>query len=289
MVFCRSVMLLLMGSSMALMSQSLIHDKVDENKLVTLSGNTRPEAAVENDLGSVPDNLSLDHMMLQLKRSPEQEQVVAQFIDSLHDRQSPNFHKWLTASDFGKKFGSADADVQAIREWLESHGFSVHSIYPGGTVIDFSGTAGQVRRAFHTSIHHLDVNGVRHIANVGDPQIPEALAPAVAGVVSMHDFRARKMSRPKYTFTFDRQTYQAVVPADLATIYDFNPLFNKGITGAGQTIAVVEDSNLYSTAGLEHFPQVLRTDGIYHRIPVHRPSVPVKWFHQLPLTRRGLR
>ena len=72
---------------------------------------------------------------------------------------------------------------------------------------------------------------MRHIANVSDPQIPEALAPAVAGIVSMHDFRPHKMSRPKYTFTYQRQTYQAVVPADLATIYDFNPLFTKGITG----------------------------------------------------------
>jgi subtilase family serine protease len=253
MVFWRSAIILLTGSSMGLMAQALIHDKVDENKLVTLSGNTRPEATIENDLGSVSDDLSLDHMMLQLKRSPEQEQVLAAFIADLHDRQSPNFHKWLSASDFGEKFGLADADIQTIRRWLESHGFSVNSVYPGGTVIDFSGNAGQVRRALHTSIHHLDVNGVRHIANIGDPQIPEALAPAVAGVVSMHDFRARKMSRPKYTFTFDRQTFQAVVPADLATIYDFNPLFTKGITGAGQTIAVVEDSNLYSNADWNTF------------------------------------
>ena len=43
------------------------------------------------------------------------------------------------------------------------------------------------------------------------------------------------MSRPKYTFTYDRQTYWALVPADLATIYDFNPLFTAGVTGSGQT------------------------------------------------------
>ena len=37
-----------------------------------------------------------------------------------------------------------------------------------------------------------------------------------------------------------------MVPADLATIYDFNPLFAKGITGIGQTIAVIEDTDLYT-------------------------------------------
>ncbi len=226
-------------------SEPLIRNQVDENKLVTLTGNTR---GVENDLGSVSDDLSLDHMMLQLKRSPAQEQAVANFIDDLHNPNSPNFHNWLSATDFGEKFGLAEADVQAVTGWLESRGFTVNSVYPNGMVIDFSGNAGQVRRAFHTSIHNVEVHGVRHIANVSDPAIPEALGPAVAGVVSMHDFRPRKMAHPKYTFTFEGQPLQAVVPNDLATIYDFNPLFAKGITGSGQTIAVVEDTNLYRSS-----------------------------------------
>ena len=67
----------------ALIHEKLIHEKVDENKLVTLAGNTRPEANAENDLGAVSDDLSLDHMMLQLKRSPQQEQAVAQFVAEL--------------------------------------------------------------------------------------------------------------------------------------------------------------------------------------------------------------
>jgi subtilase family serine protease len=252
--------LLLIGSFFALLSQNtgrrataLIHDAVDENKLVTLGGNTRPEANAENDLGAVGDSLTLHHMMLQLKRSPEREQMAAQFVAELHDPKSPNFHKWITAEEFGKNYGLAESDIKTISGWLESQGFTVNSVYPSGTVIDFSGSAGQVNRAFHTAIHNLDVNGVRHIANMGDPQIPAALAPAVAGVVSMHDFMPRKMSRPKYTFTYNRVVYQAVVPADLATIYDFNPLFTKGITGSGQTIAVIEDTDLYNSQDWTNF------------------------------------
>src|SRR5580692_2218903 len=250
---------LFMGS-VALVSQTIgrrapamIHDRVDENKLVTLPGNTRPEATAGNDLGAVEDSLSMDHMMLQLKRSPAQEQAAAQFVADLHNPKSPNFHKWLTASEFGKNYGVAESDIQTITGWLESHGFTVNSVYPNGMVMDFSGSAGQVRRAFHTSIHHLDVGGVRHIANVSDPQIPAALAPAVAGVVSMHDFQPHPMKRAKFNFSSQGSTYQAVVPADLATIYDLNPLFQNGITGAGQTIAVIEDTNLYSSADWDTF------------------------------------
>jgi subtilase family serine protease len=255
-----SVMVLLIGSSVAVLSQATprrsraqIHDKVDENKLVKLAGNTRSEATAENDLGAVADDLSIDHMMLQLKRSPEQENAAAQFVADLHDPKSPNFHKWLTVNEFGKNYGVAEADIQTITGWLESHGFVVHSVYPNGMVVDFSGTAGQVRRAFHTSIHHLDVDGVKHISNFSDPQIPEALAPAIEGVVSMHDFHPHAMKRAKYTYTSGGFTNQAVVPADLAAIYDLNPLFAQGITGVGQTIAVIEDTDLYSSTDWDIF------------------------------------
>ena len=125
--------------------------------------------------------------------------------------------------------------MDKITAWLESHGFTVNVIYPSGMVIDFSGTAREVRQAFHTSIHHFEVNGKQHIANASDPQIPAAFAPVVAGVVSMHDFQPHSMRtvHRDYTFTSGGNPYQAVVPADLATIYDLNPLFSRGYTGQG--------------------------------------------------------
>jgi subtilase family serine protease len=278
-----TAILLLTGGVAALLSQTadggLIREKIDENKLVTLAGNTRPEATAENDLGMVADDLALDHMMLQLQRSPAQEQAVEAFVAELQDPNSPNFHKWLTAAEFGQRFGSAESDIRTVTGWLEAQGFKVNGVYPSGMVIDFSGNAGQVRNAFHTAIHNLNVNGVHHIANMSDPQIPAALAPVVAGVISMHDFRPHKMSRPvaktrpaaavddraavaeksspEYTFTYDGQVYQAMVPADLATIYDFNPQFTKGTTGKGQTIVVIEDTNLYSSADWTNFRSLL--------------------------------
>ena len=185
---------------------ALIRSSIDESRLVTLGGNTRPEAIAANDLGAVPGNFALNHMLLQLKRAPQMEASVEQLITRLHDPKSPNFHRWLSAAEFGENYGLAQSDIDTITGWLESHGFAVNSIYPGGTVIDFSGTAGQVHAAFHTAIHKLSVKGVRHIANFSDPQIPEALAPAVAGIVSLHDFRPHQMSRARSTPSRPRAT-----------------------------------------------------------------------------------
>lgn len=229
-----------------------ITQSIDETNRVRLEGNTRPEANFANDRGAVASDLAMEHMLLQLKRSPEQEEALQQFIEELHTPSSPNFHHWLTAQEFGDKFGVAKADLDAMRSWLESHSFRVHVVYPSGMLIDFSGTAAQVSKAFQTEIHRLEVNGERHVANINDPHIPAALAPVVAGIVSLHDFRPRtmhQMRKAHANFTFTDSlggTNYAVVPADLATIYNLNPLFNAGYSGQGQSIVLIEDTDVFS-------------------------------------------
>ena len=239
--------------------RALVTQRVDATKLRTLTGNTRPEASSQNDQGKVDDSLVLDHMMLQLQRSPDQEAAVKAFIDQQHDPASPNFHKWLTAEEFGARFGSAPEDIAAVTKWLEGSGFTVETVYPSGMAIDFSGSAGHVTSAFHTEIHKLLVNGKNHIANMTDPQIPVALAPVIAGVTSLHDFRphANWKAKAQYTTTQSGFAYQLVTPADLATIYDMNAAFAAGFTGQGQTIAVVEDSDLYSATDWSTFRTTL--------------------------------
>ncbi len=234
---------------------SLITRPVDEATVVPLSGNTRPEARTGSDAGRVADDFPMAHLWLQLQRPPELEQELVQLIDEMHRPGSPQFHQWLTAEEFGRRFGVSPNDITRISDWLTSHGFQIDSVLPSGMVIEFSGTAGQVRRAFHTEIHALTVNGESHIANMGDPQIPAALAGAVKGIVSLHDFRPRTFvhKRPAFQVVSGSSTYEAVAPADLATIYNLNPLFGAGITGAGQTIVVIEDTLLQNTSDVTTF------------------------------------
>ena len=237
----------------------LITRPIDPSRLYTLAGNTRGEANAQNDRGKVADTFAMDHMLLQLQRSPEREQALKNFIDQQHDATSTNFHRWLTAAEFGQMYGPAPEDIESVSEWLRAGGFTVNTVYPSGMSIDFSGTAGQVLAAFRTEIHRLSVNGKDHIANMSDPQIPEALAPVVAGIVSLHDFRPHSMVKPRtqYTAAQNGFTFQLIAPADLATIYDLKAAFSAGYTGQGQTIAVVEDSDLYDTEDWNTFRSVL--------------------------------
>ncbi|MGA2581043.1 MAG: protease pro-enzyme activation domain-containing protein [Bryobacteraceae bacterium] len=239
-------------------SRVLITEAIDESKLATLAGNTRPEATAENDRGAVPDSFPMKDLLLQLKRSPALESEFSEYIDQLTDKSSPNFRKWLTPQQIADRYGLAHQDLATIQNWLQSHGFSVDHTYENGMVIAFSGTAGQIREAFHTDIHYLEVKGQTHFGNMSEPQIPRAMAPAMAGVAALHDFKPHAMfkRKPKYTYggygpdpTFPTSPADGnvLVPADYQMIYNLNPLYRQGILGAGQTIVVVDDSDSYST------------------------------------------
>ena len=256
-------------------SRDLITHDIDDRQRVTLRGNTRPEATRENDRGPVPDDFKLEHMLLQLRRSPELEQQYDEYLEALTQHNSANFHQWLTPAEVGDAYGLSHSDLRRIDSWLRSHRIRVNFVYPNRVVMDISATAAQLREAFGVRVHFLEVNGRRHYANVNDPEIPEALASAIVGIVSIHDFRPHPMIKPRtqYTYTDSNGTFQAVTPADLANIYNLNPLFSQGITGANQTVVVVENSNPYTTTDWTTFEQEFKLTQYGGTLSVTHPNV----------------
>jgi hypothetical protein len=240
-----------------------IVNPIDEKHLVTLKGFTHPLANAKNDRGAAPDDMPLERIHLTLKRSASQDVALRQLISEMHQPGTASYHKWLTPEQFGKQFGPSDEDIATVSTWLSSHGFSVTKVNPGKQTLEFTGNAGQFRSAFHAQIHKYQVDDETHYSNSSDPQIPEALAPVVGGFVSLNNFRAKSYvkslgeanyspktdkAKPLWTTgTSGNLTYQdnfILSPGDYAIQYDIKPLYTAGITGAGQTIAIVNDSNI---------------------------------------------
>src|SRR6266853_1498780 len=181
-------------------------DTVDDTNRSMLRGNVHPMARPEFDRGTVADAQPLTRILLLLQRSAEQEAALRQLMEEQQSKNSANYHAWLTLENFGKKFGPPDVDVQAVTDWLNSHGFQNIKVAKGKTVVEFSGNVGQVRNAFGTEIRKFNVKGEDHFANVSDPQIPAALAPVVRGVVALHNFRHEPHTHLLGTFQRTKST-----------------------------------------------------------------------------------
>jgi subtilase family serine protease len=241
----------------------LITGPMDNAQRVVLAGNVHPAATAANDRGLLDESAPLRGLQIVLERSPESEAAFQKYIAGLHTPGSPLFHKWLSNAQIGSMFGPAQADIDQITGWLASEGFSVGFVSPDRTTIEFSGTAGMVARAFNAPLHNLSANGAQHIGNVNDPSIPAALAPVIAGVAKLNDFMPhalnvpRPATRPNLRNGNAGSGYNFLGAADLATIYNFNPAFKAGVTGKGQTIVVIEDTNQYSQGDWLVFRKVM--------------------------------
>ncbi len=215
-----------------------ILNRVDESSLVTLKGNTRPEAILKNDRGRVSDSLPMTDLILVLSRDASQQAAFEKFVASQYDPSSPNFHQWLTPQQVGENFGPSQTDISTISNWLTGHGFSVDSLSKDHMSIRFSGTAGAVTGAFHTEIHNLQVNGVGHIGNMSDPQIPSALSSVVVGVKSLHNFFPRPLHHLGSQVTRDSSSGQ------------WKRLSNLGLTGSSGSIGATAPLKSLNAPGI---------------------------------------
>ncbi len=228
----------------------------EQSRLVTLAGNTHPFAQARFDRGLAPASLS-GRMLLTLKRSPEQEAALDQWIASQQNPASPNFHKWLTPEEFGKRFGVTEADLQRVTSYLSAEGFNVGRVYGGRNAVEITGTAEQIRRTFRTEIRRYAVRGRTFYANDRDPQIPAELASVVQGFASINNFKTT-VAATATPASFDPATHRAtplydipstgtygVSPADLSTIYHIPGIASTyGQGGKGVKIGFVGDSNI---------------------------------------------
>lgn len=237
-----------------------ITSPVESSPLVAIPGGVHPWARAEFDRGAAPASMN-GHLLLLLKRSPEQESALHSFLASQQDPNSPNYHKWLSPQEFGKRFGVSDSDVQTVTGYLAGQGMRVGRVYGSRMAIEVGATAGQIRSAFGTEIHAYSVAGKTYYGNSSNPKIPSALRGVVAGFAPMNNFRVEGGSgagtqatynaathtlSPLYTISSTSPNTYGVSPGDLATIYGVpaSTSAQGGLGGKNVNVGIVGDSDI---------------------------------------------
>ncbi|WP_348269072.1 protease pro-enzyme activation domain-containing protein [Edaphobacter paludis] len=212
------------------------------------------------DLGSAPSDRVLDSLTLRFNMTAAQQATLTQLLNDQQNPSSPRYHQWLTPEQFGAQFGLSSADLAKVSSWLTSQGFTITGVARSSTFITFTGTVDQAQKAFHTTIHNLNLNGEQHFANTTDAVLPASIAGVVSTITGLNNFRlkSRAVPRvvktdvldPKYTSSVSGGHF--IAPGDFYTIYDSKALISSGIdgtgvgagTGGGYSIAVMGQVDL---------------------------------------------
>jgi uncharacterized protein (TIGR03437 family) len=210
------------------------------------------------DQGAVDPSTPMNDVLIVFKPTAAQQTDLETLLNDQQNPSSPRYHKWLTPAQFGDRFGLSAGDLAKIATWLRSEGLTVNRTASGRNWISFGGTTAQVSKALRTSLHRFDVDGEKHFAAITEPSVPEAFADVVAGFIGLHDFDLKPLSRLTPASNSGGGGH-VLAPEDYATIYNIAPLYQAGIDGTEQSIAVVgassvQLSDLRAFRDLVHLP-----------------------------------
>ena len=227
-----------------------IHSELRNQSAFVLADSVSPRLSAATDLGAVPESTQLSHVTLHFRLTPSQQADLDALVKRQTDRTSSDFHKWLTPEQFANRYGLSDNDLQKVTQWLQSNGLTVDETAHSKTWVAFSGIAADVQNAFGTTLHRYSLRGNEHFANNSPINLPAALKGIVGSVRGLNDFHPKPhlavahAVRPQPRFTSSISQNNFLVPDDFATIYDLKLLYNNGINGTGQKIAVAGQTDI---------------------------------------------
>ena len=252
---------------------------VDNAVRVRLPHSTSGIVQTGTDQGAVNANLRMEKMLLVFNPADSSQNELRTFLDSQHDKKSANYHGWLTAAQFGERFGPSTADVTKITNWLAQQGFDDIKIPAGRSHVQFSGNAQLVERAFQTRMHSYQTATGKFLANATDISIPQAMSGIIRGV-RLH---SNAFSKPNLILGTALQRDASgrlspvtpspdfslgsnfLSPGDFARVYNVNGVLSSGVNGSGVTIAIVGRSNI-SLNDVEVFRQAFS-------LPLNDPNI----------------
>jgi len=191
------------------------------------------------------------------------------FEQALYDPSSPDYHHFLTPSQFTSTFGVPKSTYQAVLDWLTGGGLQVSSVTSSGTWVQATGTVSQIEQLMHVEIGSYTSKGVAFLANERGPVVPSG--DSISDVIGLNTLQHETIpEEPAQSLTEVLSSLPSLTipgclpsctytPQDLWSLYDM-PSSDEGqgqtmaILGEGQTADVISDLRDFEAAN--KLPQV---------------------------------
>ena len=161
-------------------------------------------------------------------------------IAAVNDPHSPEYHHFLSPAEYARRFGADSATVASVVSALRANGLRVPMATASAGLLSAQGTAGTLEALFGVRLSdYCDSHGERYIAPDGAPRIPASLA-GVSGVLGLDTRSVMHTGSQSHPQRPQASGVAGYGPPELRRAYDLEPLYQAGLDGAGQTVALPE-------------------------------------------------
>ena len=264
---------------------------------VVLSGNVLPFLSQAQTLASPNAQVeSQTRLTLAIGLAMRNRAGLDAYVEELHDRNSSNYHQWLTPVEIANEFGPSQGDYDAVVAWLQGQGIKVTQTFNHRLVIMASTTADVASRVFGVSFGTYNYNNQTFVAAANEPSVPAQFSGIVSsitgldtyyGLASNHAHRGTPVGQagpnslsPPYT------------PANIQTAYNLPVLSASGVAMGVLSGCEASTADLNGFASTYSLPSyTLNTN--YFRVAVNskgdgsdpptdqEPTLDLEWSHAL--------
>src|SRR5271168_3937089 len=134
-------------------------------------------------VGPAPNSTPLP---LTVTLKPRDSAALAAEVQAVSDPGSPEYHHFLTPTQFAQEFGPTSATIAEVTATLQQQGLTVGTPSATGLSLPVSGTVAQVQSAFSTPIsrYRLSSGGTGY-DNTSAPEVPASVAPQIEGILGL--------------------------------------------------------------------------------------------------------
>ncbi|HEY1354451.1 MAG TPA: S53 family peptidase [Ktedonobacteraceae bacterium] len=247
-LFCMLAVGLMAGSVLTLHLVA----RANQDTAVALSGQSVPLVQRAHFVRAADVGMLL-HLSIGLR--PADSAGLQQTLQAIYTPGSPDYHRYLTAQEFTRRFAPDPQQVQQVVFFLQGQGISVQSIAPNRLLIDASVPVGVAERVFHIQINEYTYANQIFYANAQAPAVPAALQPVIRSIGGLdNSVRAQPHLHSAAVSAQARAATSGYGPGELSRAYDTLPLAQASIQGEGQTVALFELDG-YQTSDIQQYFQ----------------------------------
>jgi subtilase family serine protease len=212
-----------------------------QSNLQTIHGQ-RPQAV--DRLKPLARFASSNHLNLVLGLPLRNHEGLARLLRDIYDPASPDYHKYLTPAQFAERFSPSERDYDELARFASSHGLTVTETHANRTLLDVTGSAGDIEKAFHVRMGLYQHPNEARVFYAPDTDPSLDLAVPILSVQGLDNFdRPRPMNLiTAFDSTNAPGSATGSGPFGFYLGSDFRAAYAPGLalTGAGQRVGLLE-------------------------------------------------